>query len=337
MQRAMRFFVRHAKIWRQTALISAVIVAVTVFSDFAINVLLLNAIENYTPWSTLAIVLLVAPPFVFTLLLQKERVREAQSALASEQAARAMAEAINEARSQFLANTSHELRTPLSGVIGYAELMLENAEEEGRANESADLQRILTSARRLLNLVDDLLDLSKLEAHGIELQPAPFDVAEMLREAVASATPRAADNDNQITLTIADNVRIADTDRARLSQCVRNLLSNAVKFTEHGTVGVRASSELRDQCEYLVIEVRDSGAGISAEQQKSLFEPFMQTRHELQRPQKDTGLGLAITRKLARLMGGDITLKSELGKGATFTLRVPMRFDRTQSSQKLAA
>jgi signal transduction histidine kinase len=322
-----RFFATQSERGRllcRTVIISAAIVAVAVFCDFAFNVLLFHAVTNYTPWSTLAIVVLVAPPSVFILLLQTERVRTAQSLLASEQAARAAAEAINRTQSRFLANTSHELRTPLNGVIGYAELLLESAQEEGRAQEGADLQRIIASAKRLLRLVNDLLDLAKLDADRIEIRPAPFNVADMLREVIEIVTPMAAKNRSKIALTIADGVVMADSDGFRLSQCVLNLLSNAAKFTTEGTIAVRAWSELRTDRDWLLIEVRDTGVGIPPEQQPFLFEPFMQARSELERVHEGTGLGLAITRKLARLMGGDVELKSELRKGSTFAIRIPM-------------
>lgn len=316
------------RIFRRTALISLALVSVAVFFDFAFNVLIFRAIENYTPWSTLAIVALVAPPAVFILLLQTERVHAAQSQLASEQAARIAAEAINRTQSRFLANTSHELRTPLNGVIGYAELLLESAREESRAQEAADLERIIVSAHRLLRLVNDLLDLAKLEADRIDVRPAPFDVAKMLEEAIAIVTPMASSNRNAITLAIAEDMAMADSDGFRLSQCVLNILSNAAKFTSDGVIAVRAWSENRSGLDWLSVEVKDTGVGIPPEQQPFLFEPFMQTRSELNRSGDGTGLGLAITRKLARLLGGEVTFKSEHRQGSTFTIQVPMQLTR---------
>lgn len=320
----------------RTALISAAIVAAVVLFDFVINVVITHAIENYTPWSTLAIVMIVCPPCVFVLQTQIERARDAQGLLASEQAARAAAEAINVARSRFLANTSHELRTPLNAVIGYAELLLENAEDEGRIKDAADLERIVASGQRLLRLVNDLLDLAKLEAARIEITPAPFNVATMLQEAIDIAAPTAARNRNRIKLTVAGPMPTASTDSFRLSQCVLNLLSNAAKFTSDGEIGVRAICEQSGGRDWLQIEVKDTGKGIAPEDQPLLFEPFMQARAESERPHEGTGLGLVITRRLARLMGGDVECVSEPRKGSLFTIRVPMHFIRADAAVETA-
>lgn len=308
-----------------TAAISAAIVAVVMAVDYILNIQILRDATGYTPMSTLAIVLLIAPPATFVMLLQTERVREAQSELAAEQSARAAAEAANAARARFLANISHELRTPLNGVIGYSELLLETAEAEDRAQDAQDLQRVVGSARRLLALLNDLLDLAKVDANKLTLSYADVCVRELIEEVVQLATPTAQANGSAITVTIDDALRTARTDPLRLTQCLLNLVSNAAKFTMNGSIAVEARSENNAGVEWLAISVRDTGLGIAHERQPLLFEPFMQAQAlESSADMSGAGLGLALTRELARLMGGDVTFISAPRQGSTFTLRIPL-------------
>jgi signal transduction histidine kinase len=244
--------------------------------------------------------------------------------LATEQAARAAAEAVNVARTRFLANTSHELRTPLSGIIGYSELMLESAEQQKRTQDAADLSRVIASARRLEDLVNNLLELAKLDADRIDVTPARFSVREMLLAAIEGASPAAATNRNIIKLEIGDGVANADSDATRLGQCVLNLLSNAAKFRSDGVITVRAARTRRDGGDWLTIAVEDTGIGIAPERAPVLFEPFMQTHTDGEAPRQGAGLGLALTRKLARLLGGDVSYQSMPQAGSSFTLQVPL-------------
>jgi signal transduction histidine kinase len=327
MQRWTRFLNPKSALQRlllHTLAVSALLAAIAVICDYVVNVQLLKAIDQYTPWSTLIIVLVTAPPSTFYLLLQTEKVRNAKTLLASEQAARAAAEAVNAARTRFLANTSHELRTPLSGVIGYSELMLEGALQDKRAQDAADLSRIIASARRLEHLVNNLLDLAKLDADRIDVAAARFNVREMLVGAIESAAPMAAMTRNIIKLEIGEDVTGANSDAARLSQCVLNLLSNAAKFTSDGVITVRAARLARDGGDWLSIAVEDTGIGIAPERAPLLFEPFMQTHTNGEEASKGAGLGLALTRKLARLLGGDISYQSMAPTGSRFTLEAPL-------------
>ncbi|MFT3728907.1 MAG: HAMP domain-containing sensor histidine kinase [Terricaulis sp.] len=330
MQRLTRFLNPKSALQRlvlHTCGIVAALAAVAVLADYVVNVVLLHAVDQYTPWSTLIIVLVTAPPSTFFLLLQTEKVRNAKSLLATEQAARAAAEAVNAARTRFLANTSHELRTPLSGIIGYSELMLESAEADKRVQDAADLSRIITSARRLEHLVNNLLDLAKLDADRIDVTPASFDVREMLVSSIESASPMAAANRNIIKLEIGNDVARANSDAARLSQCVLNLLSNAAKFTSDGVITVRASRIRRVDGDRLTIAVEDTGIGVAPERAPVLFEPFMQTHTSGEAAAQGAGLGLALTRKLARLLGGDVSYEDIAQAGSRFTLNVPLNLD----------
>jgi signal transduction histidine kinase len=309
-------------VWSATAVISAAITVAVLVADYLVNVVLMPGVTPYTPIGTFIIVVLIAPPFVFALLLQTERVREANARLASEQALRAALEAANAARNTFLANTSHELRTPLNGIIGYSELMLELAQEQGRAQDAADHERVLSLARRLLHLLNDLLDLAKVEANRMTLSIAPYGVRRLLEEAIDVVRPQLERNRNRIDLRIADDLHSGRADPHRLSQCVLNLLSNAAKFTMDGEVVVIAERLAEAEADWLRIEVRDTGIGIAPERQVVLFEPFMQA--DASCAPHGTGLGLAITRQLARLMGGEVMVESAPGEGSRFTLQVPL-------------
>ncbi len=235
------------------------------------------------------------------------------------EAARISAESANIAKSQFLATMSHELRTPLNAIIGYGEMLIEVAEERGADQERADLGRIHGAAHRLLALINDVLDLSKIEAGGMEMSSEAVDIQAMVNEAVETVRPAAQANGTAIVVD-ATALGVANTDGFKLSQCLLNLLSNAAKFTKDGQIKLNAR---REDGEWLVFEVIDTGIGISADAQKKLFQPFVQADASTTRAYGGTGLGLAITRRLARLLGGDVTVKSAVGQGSAFTLRVP--------------
>ncbi len=319
--------IRNSGVWRQTALLSAVIVVIAFAADWAVNVWLMPGVTPYTPLATLIIAALIAPPFVYALLSQIEKARTAQSHLAREQAARAALEAANEARSRFLANTSHELRTPLNGIIGYSELLLETAELDGRAQDVEDHKRVVSLARRLLVLLNDLLDLAKVEANRLTLAPRPYAIRELLNELVDAVHPLVAQNRNSLTVEVDAALETGVADPLRLSQCVLNLLSNAAKFTSDGEICLRAVRRYEADRDWLLIEVCDTGIGIAPERQAILFEPFMQA--DTAASGQGTGLGLAITRELAHLMGGVVAVESEPGRGSRFSLRVPLFADAT--------
>jgi signal transduction histidine kinase len=250
---------------------------------------------------------------------------ELRQAFEELEAARVAAEGANIAKSQFLATMSHELRTPLNAIIGYGEMLIENADDRGDQQDRADLGRIHGAAHRLLSLINDVLDLSKIEAGGMELSSEPVDVSVMMAEAVETVTPAAAANSTTITVEAPASLGVAETDGFKLSQCLLNLLSNAAKFTRDGQVKLSARRETENGADWLVFDVIDTGIGISPEAMSRLFQPFVQADASTTRAFGGTGLGLAITRRLARLLGGDVTVKSAMGQGSAFTLRVPAK------------
>jgi len=219
---------------------------------------------------------------------------------------------------------SHELRTPLNAIIGYSEILMEGAENEAREADVADHKRVLSASKRLLNLINEVLDLSKIEAGRMELEIEPFDMAAMIQSAAETLRPAAAANGNELIVRIADDLPLAVGDGFRLSQCVLNLLSNAVKFTRLGRVSVSVRSALLCEGQTFIIEVSDTGVGIPLEAQAKIFTPFTQADSSTTRAFGGTGLGLTITRHFIQLMGGHIALRSAPGEGSTFTLHIPV-------------
>ena len=258
----------------------------------------------------------------------EERVRErtAQLAVATRRAQQA-----NKAKSAFLANMSHELRTPLNAVIGYAEIVEEDLASGDIAQSAADLGRIRGSAMHLLKLINEILDLSRIEAGKLDLHIADVELAPLLREAIDTVVPIAAKNGTRCGLILDDNIVHIRADETRLRQCVLNLLSNAAKFTLNGTVTLQARSCMIGSDPGVAISVRDTGPGIASDDLLRLFQPFVQADASKTRAHDGAGLGLAITRRLARAMGGDVAAYSKLGQGSVFTL-----FVRTTSAPERA-
>jgi PAS domain S-box-containing protein len=243
--------------------------------------------------------------------------------LASLRAAREAADSANVSKSQFLASMSHELRTPLNAIIGYSEILREEAEADGRATDIADIERVLSSARQLLHLINDILDLSKIEAGRMEVSAIDFDVRALIEEAAATVRPTAEKNGNSLKLEIDGPLGAAHTDAFKLNQCVLNLLANAAKFTRDGALTLRARRDHTGAGDWLEITISDTGIGMSEEQLARLFNAFVQADASTARRFGGTGLGLAITRSTVELLGGDVRVESVLGKGSTFTLRLP--------------
>jgi len=233
--------------------------------------------------------------------------------------ARREAEAANSAKSQFLASMSHELRTPLNAIIGYSEMLAEEVEDRGDDALLGDLQKIHGAGKHLLSLINDVLDLSKIEAGKMDLVAESFPVREMLDQVLVTAGPLVARNRNALRLDGADDLGSMHTDLTRLRQVLLNLLSNAAKFTEDGTVTLRA----RREGETLVFAVQDTGIGMTPEQVGRLFEAFTQAEATTARRFGGTGLGLTISRQFCRMMGGDVSVTSEPGRGSIFTARLP--------------
>ncbi len=255
------------------------------------------------------------------LLDQRETLARAANDAAQ---ARTVAEAASEAKSGFLADMSHELRTPLNAIIGITEILVEDAEDDDRQDQLEPLQRVLSAGEHLLRLINDVLDLSKIEAGKMSLALEAVDVSDVLREVVATAMPLAEKSGSRLLLNCADGVGIVRTDPLRLKQVVLNLVGNACKFTKSGKVRVSARRDGNGAGQRLVVAIADTGIGMTAEQVDRLFQEFSQANAQTAREYGGTGLGLVISRRLARLMGGDINVDSRPGEGSTFTLWLPI-------------
>jgi len=256
---------------------------------------------------------------VMTARADKEKL---VNSVATSKAESAAALEASRAKSQFLASMSHELRTPLNAIIGYAELLKEDAEAGARAKDAADLNRIRSSGVHLLHLINDVLDLSKIEAGRMETHFDETDPALLMRGALDYVRAIAIENRTSLDLVLDPSLRPINTDEVKLRQCVINLASNACKFTHNGRVVVTARLEGQGEARNLRIDIADTGVGISDSAVERLFEPFTQLHDDNRLRHAGTGLGLSLTRRLARLLGGDVTFVSALGKGSTFTLRV---------------
>ncbi|MEO8432383.1 MAG: ATP-binding protein [Acidobacteriota bacterium] len=245
--------------------------------------------------------------------------RALQSALDANDAARAA----NQAKSTFLANMSHELRTPLNAILGYSEMLSEDAHAAGQTALIPDLEKIRTAGKHLLGLINGVLDLSKIEAGKMKLFLETFDVARVVEEAVGTAGPLVQNNGNRLEVRCPDDIGALREDMTKVRQVLLNLLSNAAKFTEKGIVTLEAWREDRVDGNWVFFRVSDTGIGMTPEQIGRLFQPFTQADGATSRKYGGTGLGLSLCQKFCAMMGGEIRVESEIGKGSAFTVRLP--------------
>jgi signal transduction histidine kinase/DNA-binding response OmpR family regulator len=264
---------------------------------------------------------------------ESERLR----ALDEMRRARDLAEKHDQAKSQFLANMSHELRTPLTAIIGYSEILQEDVQENGQQELLSDLKQIESQGKHLLTLINDMLDMSKIEADKMQLCLESFDLTTFIRELAAAVQPLAVKNHNDLLLKVADDLGTMHSDVTRLRQCLLNLLTNATKFTENGVVSLTVTRHDSPGEKWFVFKVTDTGIGMTPEEMQKLFQAFTQADVSTTRRYGGTGLGLAITRRLCQLLGGDIDVKSSKGLGSTFVMRLPAVFEKSGAGSRTLA
>lgn len=252
--------------------------------------------------------------FIRDMTRQKQADNEIRRVNLDLAAARDQALQSNRAKSAFLANMSHELRTPLNAIIGYSEMLQEEAEETNDKESILDLQKIHGAGRHLLTLINDILDLSKIEAGKMDLYSEPFEIIPLIQEVVATLQPMIDQNHNTLTVKVPDEIGNMKADITKVRQALFNLLTNAAKFTENGEITLTASKEDRQHANWITFTVSDNGIGMTPEQQENLFQYFAQADPSTTRKYGGTGLGLAISQRFCQMMGGDITVESAVEK-----------------------
>ena len=317
----------------ETPVGTLVLVGIAVFSSVLLSfpiwrALFFSAVPSAVPITATIVSFIVGLPLVLYMQHVIHRLYDSERTLkkVAEQleAARAKAEDANAARSEFLARMSHELRTPLNAVIGYAEILIEDAVRNGHDDEhTGDLRRIHGAGRHLLTLINDVLDLATIETGRMAVKVAPIDLGRFIDDVVAAARPFIDSNSNTLVVERRNELGTVLGDAQKLRQAVLSLLDNAAKFTKQGRITLSLERERLARGDWLTIAVRDTGIGFSPDKIAALFDNFTQAEPLMTRRYGGTGLGLALARKLCRLMGGNITAESVPGQGACFTLRIP--------------
>src|SRR5688572_15039626 len=258
------------------------------------------------------------------LVLAMEDVTERRRAEGEVAKAKEVAETANRTKSLFLANMSHELRTPLNAILGFSEMLQEEAVERNLQDFNTDLQKISTSGKHLLGLINDILDLSKIEAGKMELHLELFDVGDLIAEVASTIDMQVAKNGNTLQIQcIPPDIGFMRADLSKVRQGLFNLVSNAAKFTHGGQIRIDAERQTMDGIEWIMFRVSDTGIGLSPEQSVRLFQAFTQADASTTRKFGGTGLGLALTRRFCQMMSGDVTVHSVPGEGSVFTIKLP--------------
>lgn len=294
-----------------------------------IGFLRFGSMAEHRGWKEEEISLLTLISQIITNAMQRDRAEQELVEYAAElQSANLRLQELDRLKSMFIASMSHELRTPLNSIIGFTGIILKGLTGEINEQQKDQLQRVYQSGKHLLNLITDVIDISKIEAGRIDSYPETFRVSEVVEEAIHAVSNQAQAKDLQLVQTIVDDVEMVQ-DKRRFLQCILNILSNGVKYTEEGSVSLIA----QQREEEIEILVQDTGIGIAAEDLKRLFEPFERLDSHLRIKAGGTGLGLYLTRKIVReILQGDIMIKSEVGMGSTFGLRIPLRSSAIQDS-----
>jgi signal transduction histidine kinase/CheY-like chemotaxis protein len=257
------------------------------------------------------------------LVLAMEDITDRRRAEGDAAKAKEAAETANRAKSLFLANMSHELRTPLNAILGFSEMLQEEVAELNLPQFSADLAKISAAGKHLLGLINDILDLSKIEAGKTEVHLERFEVAALLNEVASTIAVAAKQNRNTLEIVCPPDIGLMVADLSKVRQGLFNLASNAAKFTNHGSIKVEAERQIMNDMDWIVFRVSDTGIGLSADQIVRLFQPFTQADASTTRKFGGTGLGLSLTRRFCQLMGGDVTVQSVAGEGSVFTIKLP--------------
>jgi signal transduction histidine kinase/DNA-binding response OmpR family regulator len=265
------------------------------------------------------------------LVLAMEDVTDRRRAEAEVAKAKDAAEAANRTKSLFLANMSHELRTPLNAILGFSEMLQEEAVERHLTDFDADLQKITSSGRQLLGLINDILDLSKIEAGKMELRLEPFDICALIDEVAETIRSQVAKNGNSLEIICDAKIGSMRADLGKVRQGLFNLASNAAKFTHEGQIRIEAERQDMDGSDWILFRVSDTGIGLSSDQIVRLFQPFTQADASTTRRFGGTGLGLALTRRFCQMMSGDVTVHSVPGEGSVFTITLPATISETAS------
>ena len=252
-----------------------------------------------------------------------EALKKAYEAQKKAETEQLKAEEANQAKSEFLANMSHELRTPLNAIIGYSEMLEEDAEDLEQDDFIPELQKIQSAGKHLLGLINDVLDLSKVEAGHMDMYLETFAVRPLIEDVASTMQPVTEKNNNILKIQCADSIHTMHADQVKVRQSLFNLLSNASKFTQNGTITISISSEDTLNGQWINFRIEDTGIGMLPEQLQKIFNAFAQADSSTTRKYGGTGLGLTITKRFVQMMGGTVNVESDIGKGTTFTVRIP--------------